>query len=105
MRADLDALFARHPAERELADCIPYSRWARVSFARNKYYAVGVICDEKKPQYICYGVPSPARTDPPDALRKYSSYVPVSLFSPDGAGYWMMFQDAETGRCVRIERK
>lgn len=105
VRADLDALFARHPAERELADCIPYSRWARVSFARNKYYAVGVICDEKKPQYICYGVPAEAHGEPPAALKGFCSFLPLSVFEPEGRGYWMMFQDAETGRCVRIERK
>lgn len=105
VRADLDALFARHPAERELADCIPYSRWARVNFARNKYYAVGVICDEKKPQYICYGVPAEAHGEPPAALKGFCSFLPLSVFEPEGRGYWMMFQDAETGRCVRIERK
>ena len=105
VRGELEALFARHPAERELADCIPYSRWAKVSFARGKYYAVGVISDEQKPRYICYGVPAAARTAPPDALRGFCSFMPLSVFEPEGRGYWMMFQDADTGQCVRIERK
>ena len=102
VKAELDALFAKHPAETALEQSIPHSRWVRVEFAQGKYYVVGVVRRGQRPQYICYGVPSPARKDPPDALRKYSSYVPVSLFSPDGAGYWMMFQDAETGRCVKL---
>ena len=105
VRGELEALFARHPAEQELADCIPYSRWAKVSFARNKYYAVGVIRDEQKPRYICYGVPAEARTAPPAALQGFCSFMPLSVFEPEGRGYWMMFQDADTGQCVRIERK
>ena len=104
VRADLDALFARHPAERELADCIPYSRWAKVTFARNKYYAVGVICDEKKPKYICYGVPAETHGEPPAALKGFCSFLPLSVFDTEGRGYWMMFQDAETGQCVKIKK-
>lgn len=104
VRADLDALFARHPAERELADCIPYSRWAKVTFARNKYYAVGVIFDEKKPKYICYGVPAETHGEPPSALKGFCSFLPLSVFDTEGRGYWMMFQDAETGQCVRIKK-
>lgn len=102
VKADLSALFDKHPAERELAECIPYSRWAKVTFSRNKFYTVGVISDEQKPKYICYGVPSSSRGEPPAALKGFCSYLPLSVFDLNGKGYWMMFQDAETGQCVRI---
>ena len=74
-------------------------------FSRNKYYTVGVICDEKKPKYICYGVPAESRGEPPDALKGYCSFLPLSVFDLSGKGYWMMFQDAETGECVKISQK
>ena len=102
VRGELDALFQARPAETALQTAIPTSRWVRVEFGKGKYYVVGVIEENARPKYICYGVPTGARGAPPEALKKYSSFVPASLFSPDGAGYWMMFQDAETGQCVKI---
>ena len=102
VKAELDALFATRPAEQSLQAGIPCSRWVRVEFGKGKYYVVGVIEEKKRAKYICYGVPASERGAPPDALKAYSSFVPVSLFAPDGAGYWMMFQDAETGQCVKL---
>ena len=105
VKGELTDLFSTHPAEEELEKCVPLSRWARVTFARNKYYTVGVISDEKRPKYICYGVPAERRGEPPEALKGKCSFLPLSLFEPDGKGYWMMFQDAETGQCVKISQK
>ena len=102
VRAELEGLFAKYPPETALEQSIPRSRWARVDFAAGKYYVVGVVRGETHPLYICYGVPAERRQSPPEPLKKYSSYVPVSLFAPDGKGYWMMFQDAETGRCIHL---
>lgn len=105
VKGELNDLFSTHPAEEELEKCVPLSRWARVTFARNKYYTVGVISDEKRPKYICYGVPAERRGEPPEALKGKCSFLPLSLFDPDGKGYWMMFQDAETGQCVKVHEK
>ena len=105
MKKELDALFETHPKEEELEKSIPLSKWVRVTFARNKYYTVGVICDEKRPKYICYGGPAESRGEPPLALKGYCSYLPLSLFDVNGKGYWMMYQDAETGQCVKIARQ
>ena len=104
VRADLDALFERYPAEEELAKSIPLSRWAKIAFGEGKHYAVGVIRDETRVKYICYGVPAERRGEPPDALKKWCSFLPLSVFDMNGKGYWMMFQDAETGACVKLEQ-
>ena len=104
VRADLDALFERYPAEEELAKSIPLSRWAKIAFGEGKHYAVGVIRDETRVRYICYGVPAERRGEPPDALKKWCSFLPLSVFDMNGKGYWMMFQDAETGACVKLEQ-
>lgn len=105
VKNELAALFGRYPAEEELAECIPFSKWAKITFSRNKYYTVGVISDERKPKYICYGVPAESRKDPPEALKGLCSFLPISVFDLNGKGYWMMFQDAETGQCIKIAQK
>ena len=102
VQGDLRALFEQYPPEEELAACIPYSRWAKIAFARGKHYAVGVISDEGRPQYICYGVPAERLSEPPKALRGFCSFLPLSVFDLHGKGYWMMFQDADTGKCIQI---
>ena len=102
VQGDLRALFEQYPPEEELAACIPYSRWAKIAFARGKHYAVGVISDEGRPQYICYGVPAERLSEPPKALRGFCSFMPLSVFDLHGKGYWMMFQDADTGERIQI---
>lgn len=104
VKADLDALFLQHPAEEELAKSIPLSRWAKIAFGEGKHYAVGIIRDETHVKYICYGVPSERRGEPPEPLRRWCSYLPLSVFDLNGKGYWMMFQDAVTGACVKLEQ-
>ena len=105
VKENIERLFEKFPPEEQLAESIPFSRWAKVAFAHGKYYTVGVICDEKKPKYICYGVPAEKYGDPPDALKGFCSFLPLSVFDTRGKGYWMMFQDAETGACVKIAQK
>ena len=84
---------------------MPESVWSRVDFGKNKYYVVGLISEGRKPKYICYGVPAEKRGEPPQALKGWCSFLPASLFDLDGRGYWIMYQDAETGKCVLLSQK
>ena len=68
-----------------------------------EYYTVGLIYDQKKPAYICYGVPGKYSKEPPKELKGYCSYLPLSLFDLGGDGYWMMYQNADSGECVHID--
>lgn len=102
VKEHLERLLAAYPPEDELEQIVPYSRWVKITFARGKYYTVGLISDETAPRYVCYGVPAEKHGEPPNALRGYCSFMPLSVFDLEGRGYWMMFQDAETGKCVRI---
>ena len=104
VKGELEALFKNRPPEKALEESIPFSRWARIELSGGKFYTVGVIRDEKGPRYICYGVPAASRASPPAALKGYCSFLPASPFEPEGGGYWMMFQDAETGQCVKISQ-
>ncbi len=104
VKKELDGLFERYPAEEELARSIPCSRWAKINFSAQKYYVVGVIGEEARVKYICYGVPAERREAPPEALKKWCSYLPLSVFDLNGKGYWMMFQDAVNGACIKLEQ-
>lgn len=103
VKRELSALFERYPPEEELAECIPYSRWVRIAFGKDKYYTVGVIFDETRAKYICYGVPAERFGEAPAALKGMCSFLPLSVFDLRGRGYWMMFQDADTGKCIKIQ--
>lgn len=97
MRADIEKIFSAYPKDEELESAMEGSRWARISYGEGKYYVFGVLCVENVPRYICYGVPSRNPEKPPKSLENWASFMPVS-----GGGYWIMYQDANTGVSVKI---
>ena len=102
VKGELDELFEKYPSEDNLQRAVEDSRWVKIEFAPQKYYTVGLMFEKGKPRYICYGVPAANKSEPPAALKGFCSYLPLSLFDLRGKGYWMMYQDADTGRCVEI---
>ena len=76
------------------------STFVKIAYAEDKYYVVGLVKEEQKEKYICYGVPGEYSTTPPKELKGYCSFVPTSIFDMQGNGYWMMFQCAITGECL-----
>ena len=103
VKTELDTIFSEHPKEESLEKNIPCSKWAKIYYSDEKYYTVGLIFDEKKPAYICYGVPGKYSKEPPLELKGFCSYLPLSIFDVKGDGYWMMYQNAESGECVQID--
>ena len=100
VKSELDGFFDKYPKETELEKAIDGSRFAKVYYTDEKYYVVGVIKENGKEKYICYGVPSKYQPTPPKELAGYCCFVPLSIFDLKGDGYFMMFQDAYTGKCV-----
>ena len=103
VKDELDGIFDKYPEETDIEKTIANSRFAKVYYAEDKYYVVGLIKENDKAKYICYGVPSPYSPTPPKELAGYCSFVPLSIFKLTGDGYFMMFQDAVSGRCVKKE--
>ncbi len=103
VKSDILELFEKYPTEENLERAVDNSKWVKIEFAPEKYYTVGIIYDLGVPKYICYGVPSDNKNEPPKALKGYCSYLPLSLFDLRGKGYWMMYQNADDGHCVEIE--
>ena len=102
VKEEIEKLFSNYPEEPALKTLFPDSRWAKIFYAEEKFYVVGVIKEDGAEKYVCYGVPSPYKPEPPKELAGYCSFIPLSVFDLKGDGYFMMFQDALTGECVRI---
>ena len=101
-KQELEGIFLKFPSEESLSKMVENSRWAKINYTHDKYYVVGVVKENDKEKYICYGVPAPYSIEPPKELKGYCSFVPLSIFDLKGKGYWMMFQDANTGECVKL---
>ena len=97
MKGEIEKIFAAYPKEEGLERVMEGSRWARISYGKDKYYVFGVLSIEGAPRYICYGVPSKDAQTPPKSLANCSAFTAV-----EGGGYWIMYQDANTGVSVKI---
>ncbi len=102
VKAELDQIFFKFPEEDGLTKHFKESRWARIYYSKEKYYVVGLIYENGQEKYICYGVPAKYSKNPPKELDGFCSFIPLSVFDMFGAGYWIMFQDAESGKCVHF---
>ncbi len=102
VRAELDGVFEKFPPDEKLNAFFAESKWARVRYAENKYYVVGLVKENGVEKYICYGVPAKYSPEPPKELLGYASFIPLSVFDLQGDGYWMMFQDAVNGKCIKL---
>jgi hypothetical protein len=61
---------------------------------------VGLIKENDREKYICYGVPTENSKTPPKQLQGFCSFVALENCN-DYKGFWMMFQDAQDGKCVK----
>ncbi len=100
-KPELDKLFLTFPPFDALSGIFPDSRFVKINYSEKDYYVVGVINELGAPKYICYGVPAVYSPSPPKELEGYCSFIPLSIFSLDGDGFWMMFQDAITGESIK----
>ncbi len=99
----LDELFARYPRETNLEKLIDNSMWCRINTETdNKHYVVGIIKDNNDIKYICYGVPGNYNIEPPIEMRDYSQWLPTDTTDPYNNGYWVMYQDSDTGENIFI---
>lgn len=97
----LEELFGRYPRESNLSKLIDNSSWVKISSDNdNKYYVVGIIKSNDDIKYICYGVPGVYNQEPPMEMRNYSQWLPVDVRDPFSQGYWVMYQDANTGENI-----
>jgi len=101
--SQLKELFDRYPKEQNLSNLIDDSKWVKIDTDDdNKHYVVGIIYQENDIKYICYGVPGSYNISPPIEMRDYSQWLPTDINDPYNNGYWVMYQNADTGENIPI---
>lgn len=100
MKSEIEGLLSAYPVCAALEEAIPQSRWAEISYGDGKFYVFGVIYSDGAPRYICYGVPSFDSAAPPESMRSLASFFPAK--TKLGDGFWIMYQDADTGASISV---
>lgn len=94
VREKLDAALKKYPRDTRLNGVFPHSEWVKTENA-----LLGVIYAEGIPRYLC--VAAEAAEQPPSEMRGNGVFVPSSEFGDD-EGFYVVFQDADTGEYVKI---
>ncbi len=95
VKAKLDEAFAKFPRDERLKAIFPMSEWVNSEGA-----LLGVIYEEGTPRYLCVAVE--AKEEPPAEVKERGVFVPRTQFS-DEEGFYVVFQDADTGDYVRVQ--
>ncbi len=101
LKPQIDKLFENNPAENNLQQIFPSSKWVRVEYEdEGDFFVFGLIYDDiGQVKYVCYGVPSVYDEQPPEELDGYPIWLPLA--EEKGFGYWMTYQDATTGEPIK----
>lgn len=104
IQEQLNVLFDKYPEETFLNEVIPNSKWVKVDYEGNgNYIVIGLIYENNQIQYVCYGSPGEYSAIPPREFNGLSQWLPLDVDKPDELGYWIIYQDAETGENVEIK--
>lgn len=104
IKEQLDVLFKNNPEEEILRELIPDSKWVKVDYEqKGEYYVVGLMYENGKIKYVCYGVPSLKNSEPPKELKGFCNWLPIDVAKENGFGYWITYQDAQSGENVVLE--
>lgn len=95
VRDRLDEARKKFPADDRLKKVFPQSEWFRSDGA-----LLGIIYENGLPKYLCVAVEKTSDTPPPD-MGEGCCFVPLSL-ADDQDGFFITFQDADTGALVKV---
>lgn len=104
IKEQLATLFEKYPEETFLNEIIPNSKWVRVDYEDDgQYFIIGLIYENNKVQYVCYGSPGEYSVEPPREFKGMSQWLPLDPEKPEELGYWIIYQDADSGENVEIK--
>ncbi len=103
-KRELDELFDKFPKDHSLSSILPTGTFCKIPYSEDRYYIVGTVKEQNEMKYICYGVPGEYSKNPPEKLKGRCTFVPRSIFDLQGEGFWMMFQDAISGECIKEDK-
>lgn len=98
MKGEIEGLLSSYPAEERLNSAVEGGSFVKISYDKGKYYVFGIIRDNGRPAYICYGVPATDHRSPPDSMQNLATLLCVE----GNVGYWVMYQDASTGESIKM---
>ncbi|MBR2485513.1 MAG: hypothetical protein IKB54_04070 [Clostridia bacterium] len=98
VKPQLDEIFVCFPECEDLEDVVPNSKWAKIQ-VEDGFYVVGLILDGEVVRYISYGVPATKNSCPPSEIRDVAVWLDDG--KKEGNGYWVIYQDAMTGQCLK----
>ena len=101
LKPQIEKLFAQNKEEEYLEKIFPNSKWVKVELEKESYYVFGLIKKDEQVRYICYGVPGIYQKTPPRELAGFPSWLPLDSQNFEGFGYWLTYQDADSGESVR----
>lgn len=101
LKPQIEKLFSENKEEDYLEKIFPNSKWVKVSLQNDDYYVFGLIYEDDKVKYICYGVPGVYQKLPPRELSGYPSWLALDEQNREGFGYWLSYQDAQSGESVK----
>ena len=100
----IDKMFISNQQEKILNEIIPNSKFCRVEFDdKSGHYVFGIVYEDVTPKYLCYGVPAKKDSQPPKELSGYYQWLPIDIENETGNGYYMMYQDALTGKNISVD--
>ena len=94
VRGAIEQAFEKFPPDTRLLSVFPRSEWVKTESA-----LLGVIYENGQPRYLC--VAAEKAGDPPEDMKEHCIFVPESPFSED-KGFYVVFQDADTGAYVNV---
>lgn len=101
VKDDIESAFDLYEKDEYLSAVIPESNFVKVVGERE--FSFGIVKSGDKIKYVCYGVKGEYAKTPPEKLKGIASFVPKSIYDDTGDGYWVIFQDAETGECIKTD--
>lgn len=94
IRERLEAALRKYPPDDRLKSIFPCSEWVNAGGS-----LLGVVYEEGQPRYLCVAVE--AQGEIPEEMRERGIFVPLTQFS-ENEGFYVAFQDADTGDYVKI---
>jgi len=102
LKGQIDRLFENNPEEEYLEKIIPNSKWVKVEYeADGDYYVVGLVYENDTLSYLCYGIPGVYQKSPPKEIAGYPVWLPLDSDKKEGFGYWIAYQNADTGESIK----
>ncbi len=95
VRERLEAALKKFPPDERLKETFPLSEWVRAESGA----LLGVIYERGAPRYLCVAVEKTG--DPPAEMGEACVFVPASPYTEE-EGFWVVFQDADTGEYIKV---